>query len=991
MNQPKTSPLIFILSFVFLFEISPQAQNSVLSSGNWHKIAVNHTGIHKITYDDLENYGILVSQINPKNIRIYGNGNGMLPEMSNEFRYDDLQQNAIYVHGEADGVFDHDDYILFYGEGPIEWRWNQQTGHFEHALHLYDVQICYFLTTDLGEGKRIESQPSLPVNPTYVSNSFDDFAAHELDLNSLIQSGREWYGEEFGDVKMYDFSMDFPNLIVTEPVVLTANVASRSIETGTFDVAINGSLISSITVPLIHFSAEGLYARDIAETNTFLVDGPLLNISFSYSSPYENAIGWLDYFAVNVKRALKFDSGQMQFRDKESVDTSMITTFQVTTSNSDFNIWNITDPLNPLFVDFDQANDTASFTLPTDSLLSFVIFDQSQFFAPEYIGEVVNQNLHAIAASDMLIISLPDFIPQAQQLADFRETHNGLSCYITTPEKIYNEFSSGVQDVTAIRDFVNYLYNKSDHEKPEFLLMFGDASFDYRNLSGINTTTQLVPTWESPESLHQVNSYCSDDFFVTVIDSDFGTMLNSGIGRLPVKTPQEAAAVVEKIIFYESSPTSFGNWRTKIVSIADDENMNVHLNHAEAINHMIDTTEASFNISKIYLDAFIQDTLPNGNQGYTQVNREITNKINSGVNVINYTGHGYYNALAHEKILTEDDLINWDNQTVFPFLYAASCSVGRFDNPEKYSISEQAVLMEGKGMSAIISATRLTFGSSNHTLQKTFYSHLLNNPESPLGIAFSMAKNSSAGGVNSAKYVLLGDPAMRLAIPEYRVVTEAINGTPVTIPPDTLQPGGQVTVTGYLTDREGNQIYDFNGAMDISIYDKARVDSTLGNDPHSYVVGFVTQDSVLAIKETEVVNGRFSAIFNLPVKMDESYGKIKLSYYAHNQITDAMGYYSELIVGGPSSAVTEIGETKEFITFFPTVVTSQLHFTTGQHVEQVNIEIFNLSGNLVSTTSRHLLSPGESGMIEVAKLPKGMYIIRARTNRQMNNFKIIKQ
>jgi len=179
--------------------------------------------------------------------------------------------------------------------------------------------------------------------------------------------------------------------------------------------------------------------------------------------------------------------------------------------------------------------------------------------------------------------------------------------------------------------------------------------------------------------------------------------------------------------------------------------------------------------------------------------------------------------------------------------------------------------------------------------------------------------------------------------------------------------------------------------MDISIYDKARVDSTLGNDPHSYVVGFVTQDSVLAIKETEVVNGRFSAIFNLPVKMDESYGKIKLSYYAHNQITDAMGYYSELIVGGPSSAVTEIGETKEFITFFPTVVTSQLHFTTGQHVEQVNIEIFNLSGNLVSTTSRHLLSPGESGMIEVAKLPKGMYIIRARTNRQMNNFKIIKQ
>lgn len=983
--------MILLLAFVFLIEMSPQAQNSVLSSGNWHKLAVDRTGIHKITYDDLKNFGIPVSQINPKNIRIYGNGNGMLPETTNEFRYGDLQENAIFVYGEDDGVFDPGDYILFYGEGPVEWRFNQQTGYFEHELHLYDVQICYFLTTDLGEGKRIESQPSLPDNPTYVSNSFDDYAVHEIDLISLIQSGREWYGEEFVEDTTHEFVMDFPNLITTESVVLTAKVASRSVETGTFDIAVNGVTVSSIALFPVPDNPVGVYARDKTEINSFFVDLPSLNISFSYSSPHENAIGWLDYFSLNVKRALKFDSGQMQFRAKESVGTGMITTYQVTTANPDFNIWNISDPLNPAAVDFDYADETASFTLPTDSLLNFVIFDLSELFTPEYVGEVENQNLHAIAPPDMLIISPPDFMQQAQQLADFRETHSGLSCYITTPEKIYNEFSSGMQDVTAIRDFGKYLYDKSGGDKPELLLLFGDASFDYRNLSGINTTTQLVPTWESPESLHVINSYCSDDFFVIVEDTDFGTMLNSGIGRLPVKTPEEAAAVVEKIIFYETSSATLGNWRKKIVSIADDANANVHLNHAEAIYHLIDTSEKAFNISKIYLDAFVQDTLPNGNPVYSQVNRKITDRINSGVNIINYTGHGYYNALAHEKILTEDDLTNWDNQTVFPFLFAASCSVGRFDNPEKHSISEQAVLMEGKGMSAIISATRLTFGSSNHALQTAFYSHLFNNPESPLGIALARAKNASASNVNSAKYVLLGDPAMRLAIPEYRVVTEAINGTPVTIPPDTLQPGEQVIVTGFLSDQEGNQIYDFIGTMNISIYDKARVDSTLGNNPHSYVVGFVSQDSVLANKETEVVNGRFSAIFNLPEKMDESYGKIKLSYYAHNQITDAMGYYSELIVGGPPSAVTEIGEAEDFIIFFPTLVTSQLHYTARQHLKDVKIEIFNLSGNLVSSTTKTALSRGDLGMIEMSKLPKGMYIIRAWTNHQMNNFKIIKQ
>ena len=989
----KTTLKIFITS-IFLSTIlitggTMIAQNSVLSSGTWYKIRVYQTGLHKITYSDLESYGFDLPQVNPKHIRIYGNGNGMLPEANDGFRYNDLQQNAIFVHGENDNVFDVDDYILFYAQGATEWQWNEERNSFEHSINLYSNHCCYFINADLGQGKRIGNQASLSVEPNYVSTSFDDYMFHEEELQNILQSGKTWYGEEFDEVLEYNFELDFPNLITNEPVHFYLDAAYRSSDSANFYLSANDQPILSIPLPGFIFNSGSAYAKKIADSALFFTDNSTIELAMSFDKPNSWDQVWLNYFTFNVRRQLVFESGQMQFRDTRSVEPENITLFQVSTLKPENSVWNISDPINPSAVSYEYSGTTASFILQTDSLLQFIIFDGTQYFTPEYEGEVENQNLHACELSDMLIITHTDFLPQAQQLADFRESHNGISSYITTPEIIYNEYSSGVKDITAIRDFVKNVYERSNGEKPKYLLLFGDASFDYLNISGINTINNYVDTWESPESLHPISSYCSDDFFGIFEDFETG-FLKIAIGRLPVKTPGEATAIVEKIIHYQSNAASLGKWRNKILMIADDEDWNVHFDQSEAVANYIDTLDGAFNIQKIYLDAFVQDTFDNGNQAYPDVNVAISEQINEGVGIINYVGHGFYLGLAHEKVLWEEDLLNWKNPDFYPVMFAAACSFGHFDNPEKYSISEQALLMEGKGMSAIISATRLNFGNSNHALQMGFYSVLINNPDLSLGAALTTAKNQMSG-INSKKYVLFADPSMRLTLPKYKICTEAINGLSAALPPDTLRPGEQIVATGFLTDREGNKIYNFTGNLNVEVFDKARTDTTLGNDYNSSIAEFITRDSVLLNVETEIFNGQFALSFRLPENMDERYGKIKLSYYASDGMNDATGYYSECIVGGQTNAISEFRQENRFINFYPTPIETHLFFHSDQQLGNVQIEILDISGNMLYSNFWHSIHQGEQHEINLAELPKGLYIVRAYTQDKLNVFKIIKQ
>ncbi|MCD4696395.1 MAG: type IX secretion system sortase PorU, partial [Bacteroidales bacterium] len=937
---------------------------------------------------DLVSYGIDPASINPKHVRLYGNGNGMLPEDNNEFRYDDLLENAIYVYGEDDEVFDAGDFILFYGENQTEWNLNEESGWFEHKLNLYSDYTYYFLTANLGEGKRIENMVEPTGDPTHIVTTYDNYTAHQQELENLIKSGKAWYGEKFGETTAYNFNFIFSGLITTLPVHLKSEFAVRSFVNSSMEVTIDGTSVSSVSLIPVNPNSI-IYARKKSDSVSFNVIEPEFTLSFIYDLPTDSSLAWLDYFELNFTKELALDEVQFNFRDISSVGEGNITKFKVSGADASTWVWNVTDPINIAGIDGMVFGSDYEFKIETDSLLEFVAFKGMEFPTPEFAGTVANQNIHAIEPADMIIITHEDFKAEAQQLADFRESFDGISTFVTIPEKVYNEFSSGAQDITAIRDFVKYIYDNSNGEKPENLLLFGDASYDYKDIT--KNETNYVPVWESPESLNSVSSYCTDDFFSEFDEFDKTSMLQIGIGRLPVKSSQEANAVVEKIIHYSSNEAAFGNWRNEIVSVADDEDGNIHLNQVEDLAEVIDTTDGSFNISKIYLDAYIQDTLANGNPAYTAVNQAITDKINDGVNIINYIGHGSYSGLAYERVLTEDDLENWENLNYYPFMFNASCDFGRFDDPDKYSLTEKAVLMEDKGMSAIIAATRATWASPNHTFQKNFFTITLNNPEYSLGKSLKLAKQQSGGFENNRKYCLFGDPAMRLVIPEYKIITEAINGVAVTEPLDTINPGEQIIATGFLTDSEGNNIYNFNGTMNIKIYDRARTVTTLGNDPNSIITDFFVQDSILLEFETNIVNGQFVFDCNLPHELNEEFGTIKLSYYAKDGLSDAMGHFSEIVVGGQPNSTTEYYQAEEFINFYPTVVFSHLNYYSNQDIENLKIEIFDISGKVVFSTFQNKIINGEQKQIDVSKLQKGLYILRAYSNDKMNNLKIIKQ
>ncbi|MCD4745467.1 MAG: hypothetical protein K8R58_04140, partial [Bacteroidales bacterium] len=437
---------VVILMFVV---ITAQTQNSVLSESNWYKIAVEQTGIHQITFDDLVSYGINPTSINPKHIRLYGNGNGMLTEPNNEFRYDDLQENAIFVYGEDDEVFDPGDFILFYGEGPTEWTFNEETNLFEHQVNYYSDYSYFFLTTNLGIGKRIEEQSSSTANPTHYVQSFNNYSYNELEELNLIKSGKEWFGEEFNETLTYTFSYNIPNLSASDSVIMDISLASRSFVNASFEIKVNDQIIDNLSIVSVNLTS-CTYAREKNKTYTFIADNENIEVELTYDKPEEESIGWLNYLRLNVRKKLIVTDSQMLFRDMESVGAGYISKFEIENVSQNFSVWEISDPIN-IKTQLSEKNfkDQFSFILQTDSLKEFIAFDHSEFFTPSFIGQIENQNLHGLQPVDLIIITHENFINAAQQLANFHESHDGLSTIVVTPDIIYNEFSSGAQDITA--------------------------------------------------------------------------------------------------------------------------------------------------------------------------------------------------------------------------------------------------------------------------------------------------------------------------------------------------------------------------------------------------------------------------------------------------------------------------------------------------------------------------------------------------------------
>ncbi len=905
--------------------------HSVLQSGKWYKIAIGSDGIYKLSYSFLTNLGIDVSAIDPRNIRIYGYGNGMLPELNSASHKDDLPENAIFVQGENDGSFDLNDYILFYGKGPNKWKINNTScPTFVHEINLYSDSAYYFISIDQGVGKRIQPQSISTLPATKIVTTFDDYAFHENENVNFLKSGRQWFGEYFDNISSYNFSFSFPNIDMGSLVNVKASLASRCINSSASYIISSQSGNSTLSIPLTAGDSYSPYANISSTCYSFTPSSS--SVSVNITKQTSDAVAWLNYIEMNVRRQLILDGNQMAFRDIKSVGIGNVAQYNISSSYP-IQIWDVSDPSNVLLQTTNHAGTNYQFSLPSDELKEFVAFNGLEFNTPSASGIIANQDLHSLSNKDFIIISHPDFYSEAMQLALYHERKDSLSTIVVTPQQIYNEFSSGSQDVSAIRNFIKMFYDRASNasEMPKYLLFFGDGSYD--NKKRFSNNTNFIPTYQSVNSTTLTLSYVSDDFYGCLDDNEglissnnSSDAIDVGIGRFPVKSKSEAIEAINKVFGYTKSgvpPTNnltvctsqtsnspFGDWRNTLCFIGDDEDGGLHESQSNQLATMVDTSNNNYNVDKIFLDAYTQEATPGGNR-YPSVNDAINKRVEKGCLVINYTGHGGEVGLAHERIVELSDISKWNNINNLPLFFTATCEFSRWDDPSRTSAGEQVFLNPNGGGIALFTTVRLVYATPNFSLNQDFYKALfvpINGKMPRLGDLYEYMKVRPNGySTNGRNFTLLGDPALTLAYPKYDVSTDTINTTAISaLSLDTLKALSTITICGAVKDKNGFVLNSYNGVIYPTVYDKPQKITTLSNDGPSASPPFTfsLQKNILYKGKASVSNGKFKFTFVVPKDIAYQYGIGRISYYAENGYEDANGSYEKIIIGGSNNSAS---------------------------------------------------------------------------------------
>jgi hypothetical protein len=897
---------------------------SVLGLGSWYKIAVEETGVYRIDVPFLNALGVSTTNLTSSSIRLFGNGGAMLAEANAGPWLDDLQENAVMVVDGGDGLVNGGDYILFYANGPDQWLKDSVNQRFSHRKNLYSNKAFYFLSIG-GNGKRIQDITN-PSVPTVTVTSFSGRYFHELDTINFLASGKEWYGEEFsntpGHTLTRNFTIAVPNLVSGSALSLQSQCIARSVGSGSsFDVKINNSLVNQIPVAPIGTGQYDQFAREGTGVGNATASPGDVTVGYTYSPGSFNAQGWLNWFELFCRRQLSLSGAtQLAFRDWASVGPGATGNFIISNATAAIQVWDITDPLQPARVPGNFSGSEFRFVNDCSRLREYIAFTGAGFLAPVALGRVANQDLHATSPTDHIMVVYPPFLPQAQRLAQFHQQQSGLRTRIVTTDQVFNEFGSGAPDPTAIRDFVKMYHDKygsNPANRLRYLLLFGRASYDYKDR--LTNNTNLVPAYESGVSLDILTSYTSDDFFGFLDDNEdinSGAVINYldiGVGRVPAKNAEEARNFADKVEAY-FAPQSLGPWRNNLTFIADDEDQNTHLQDAEAITATAAATAPVFDIQKIYLDAFPQVS-GSGGSHYPQANQASNNQVNNGTLIWNFTGHGGPRRLAEETILDQDIVNSWNNPNRLPLFITATCDFAPYDNPLLNSLGENILLRPKTGAIALTTTTRVVFAFSNRIMNNNYMQFAL-QPDAggsyrSLGDAVKDAKNytyqTSADIINNRKFTLLGDPALTIAFPVLKVRPTRINGTPVS-QTDTLSATEKITIEGEVTDVQGNVLTGFNGNAWLTVFDKPQTITTLANDPTSIQTTFRVQTNTLFKGKASVAGGQFSFSFKVPRDINYQYGNGKLSLYAENGSRDGNGFFTGFMVGG---AVANAGNDNE--------------------------------------------------------------------------------
>ena len=546
---------------------------------------------------------------------------------------------------------------------------------------------------------------------------------------------------------------------------------------------------------------------------------------------------------------------------------------------------------------------------------------------PAYVYHITNQDHHADTAVDMVIIipTSQQLLAQAKRLKAHHEQHDNLTVRIVPADELYNEYSSGTPDATAYRRYLKMLYDRatSANDKPRYLLLMGDSGWDNRmNTSEWNgyTPDEFLLCYESDNSFSQVNCYVSDDFFC-LLDDEEEIQQNNGnsptyagqpdvaVGRLPVRTPEEAKILVDKIINYANN-TYAGNWQNEICMIGDDGNDNSHMRTADKVATLIETSYPNFNVDKIYFDAYQRQSSSTG-YSYPDVTRLIKQQMEKGALIMNYCGHGAAYALSHELVMKLKDF-ETQQSNYLPLWMTASCDIMPFDGQEE-NIGETVMLNSKGGGIAFFGTTRTVYASYNEVMNLAFTKHVL-TPGNTIGEAVRLAKcelvsKGSDLTCNKLQYTLLGDPALQLAIPQQQMVVDSINGRAAN---ETVQlaAGSVVSLVGHVALNDDIDS-DFNGIVNLSVRDAeetitCRLNNTASDGADQ---AFVYQDRTRYLYRgaDNVTNGVFHITFTIPkdISYTDGSGLMTLFALSNDKRRSAHGENTHFVLVGSATALTD--------------------------------------------------------------------------------------
>lgn len=876
---------------------------SVLATGTWARVSVKVHGVYAIDYNLFQQLGFNPITVNPNRIQIFTGTQGVLPQSNLVPRVSDLREIAIQVTGSSDGTLDPGDKILFYAEGPDTFTLNPADGKFDYQNNPYADRNFYYVTIGSGIGKRIQTLPDV-AGSFPVVNTYDDLLYYETEKYNELHSGREWYGEVFDTQTEYTVRFPMSGIANGSQIRLVTACMGQSFAASSFEIFLNGTLVGTMNpAPIINgsFEVKGSDVSNEALTGAASVGAPGITnqdvrIRFNKATT-GRSVGYLNHILFQSTRTLSLGGDQTLFQSVQSL-LQPTTSWVISSAPATATVWDVTDPFDASIQSSQVSGGSVRFSAASGTLRKYVVLSNQNFPAPSKEGNVPNQNLHNLTNAEMLVVTAPDFLSEANRYATYRASHSGLQVAVVTTTQVYNEFSSGKQDVSAIRDLARHVYVQGAGAL-QYLLLIGRGSYDYNNVLTFNRN--FLPIYESRESLNPLATYSSDDYlgFLEDNEGNWGEnpveshTLDIAVGRIPATTLDEARQAVDKIILYETG--NWGDWRKKILFVADDGDFSVHQTQADQLAEWVESFHPEIHSRKLYLDSYEQVGSPLG-QISPDATQALTHRVSEGVAIVNFTGHGNETQWMQEKIFDPVSLDHWKTKPHFPILVTATCEFGRNDDPGLISTSERALFRKDGGCIALVTTARPVNSSTNFTLNKKFYEMLFvkaGGKFRTLGQVFMDTKNNSISGVNNRNFSLLGDPSLRLPLPDDELRITGI--TNLTSGSDTLKGLSKVRLSGAVY-TSGLLDPSFEGNLIATVFDKRATLTTLGDEGSPF--GYMDWNNIVFSGKGKVIQGEFVLDFVMPSAIDPAVANGKIGVYASSDVRNVTG----------SNVTTEMGD-----------------------------------------------------------------------------------